>query len=104
MKADIEWDKFETDFVNLEIGAAKSLKLTNWRQGSWFDMPGLRFDVLEEDSKPTNKVFNTTSKRLIRALKPIIIKAEERGSSVISMSIQRTGEGLNTSYKVRENA
>ena len=99
----IEWEKFDMDFVRLEPGSTKTLKLTNWCQGTWFDKPGLRFDVLEEDSKPARKIFSTTSKRLIRTLQPVIIKAEEQGKKVISISIRRTGEGLNTSYEVAEN-
>ena len=99
----IEWEKFNMGFVRLEPGSTNTLKLTNWRQGTWFDKPGLRFDVLEEDSKHVRKIFSTTSKRLIRALQPIIIKAEEQGGNVISVSIRRIGEGLNTSYEVAEN-
>lgn len=100
----IQWDRFETDFVSMETGVARNLKLSNWQQGTWFDMPGLQFHVLEEDSKPTEKVFRTTSKRLVRELKPIIQKAQKDGRSVISVSITRMGDGLNTTYEVRENA
>lgn len=101
-KEQIVWSAFDT-FVKFETGVPKRLKLTNWRQGNWFNMPGLRFDVLEEDSVPKNKIFSTTSKRLIRALKPIILKAEAQGKQVISVSITRIGEGLNTIYEVKEN-
>ena len=100
----IEWKKFETDYVKLETGRTKRLKLTNWQQGSWFNKPGLRFDVLEEDSEPVNKTFTTTSRQIIRALKPMIQKAEERGYREISVSILRVGEGLSTLYEVKENA
>jgi len=99
----INWGEFRTDFVKLETGTAKKLKLTNWSQGTWFDKPGLRFDVQEEDSKPASKMFSTTSKRLIRALRPIIEKAEKQRRNVISVSILRIGEGLDTLYEVREN-
>ncbi len=99
----IDWGTFKTDFVKLETEVAKRLKLTNWRQGTYFDKPGLRFDVIEEDSRKVSKVFSTTSKRIIRALRPIIQKAEEKGKSVISVSILRIGEGMNTLYEVKEN-
>ena len=99
----IDWGKFRTDFVRLETDAPKKLKLTNWRQGSLFDKPGLRFDVLEEDSVTVDKALNVTSKRLIRALRPIIQKAEKGKKRVIFVSILRKGQGLDTSYQVKEN-
>jgi hypothetical protein len=98
---DIDWGKFDTDFVKLETGVAKRLMLTNWRQGSWFNMPGIRFEVIEEDSKKVAKVFTTTSKRLIRILRPFIMKAEKEKATVIDITIQRVGEGLNTFYEVK---
>ena len=101
---DIEWEEFNTNYVKLETGVARKLKLTNWRQRMWFNKPGLGFDVLAEDAAPTTKTFTTTSKRLIQALRPIIQKAEEKGSKVILVSILRTGEGMDTSYEVREDA
>ncbi len=100
----IDWGKFKTDFVKLEVGIQKKLKLTNWRQESLFDKPGIRFDVLEEDCVTVDKAFNVTSIRLLQALKPIIQKAEKPKKEAISISILRTGEGLDTSYAVREDA
>jgi len=99
----IEWKKFDTDFVKFEPGVPKKLKLTNWRQGTWFNMPGLRFDVMEEDSIQKQKIFSTTSKRLIQALKPIIQQAEAEGRQAILVTITRNGEGLNTTYEIEEN-
>ena len=99
----IEWKKFQMDYVKLKSGIANNLKLTNWRQGTYFSKPGIRFDVVEADSEPVNKIFTTTSKRLIKELQPIIVKAEEQGSKIISITIRKTGEGLDTSYAVEEN-
>lgn len=99
---DIDWEKFRTIFVKLETDVPKKLKLTNWLQGSLFDRPGIRFDVLEEDSVTVNKTFSITSKRLIQALKPIIQKAEKQKKKAISVSILRTGERLDTLYEVSE--
>ena len=101
MTDEIDWERFRSDYVKLETGVEKILKLTNWRQGAWFNAPGIRFDVLEEDSEPVTKVFTVTSKRLIRALKPIILKAEDQGRDIICVSILRIGEGLNTHYEAR---
>ena len=99
----IEWNKFQMDYVRLKTGIATILKLTNWRQGIYFSKPGLRFDVVEEDSEPVNKIFTTTSKRLIKELQPIIVKAEKQGSRIITVGILKNGEGLDTSYEVEEN-
>ncbi len=100
----IDWGKFETDFVKMETGVEKKLKLTNWRQESLFDKPGLRFDVLEEDSVTVDKTFSITSKRLIQGLRPMIQEAEKQGKKIISVCILRTGEEFDTSYEVKENA
>jgi len=67
----------------------------------WFEKLGIRFDVLEEDGNPASKVFTVTSKRLVRAMKPIITKAESLGKKVILVSITRVGDGLNTVYEVQ---
>lgn len=101
-KPEIEWNKFHMEYVKLKT-AEKKLKLTNWRQGTYFDKPGLRFDVVEEDSQPVSRIFSTTSKRLIKALQPIIEKAEKQNTKVISVTIRKTGQGLKTSYEVQEN-
>ncbi|MBD3184975.1 hypothetical protein GF312_22015 [Candidatus Poribacteria bacterium] len=98
----IDWEKLGSGFVKLDTDREKKLKLTNWRQEHRFDRPGLRFDVLEEDSKPVDKTLGITSRRLIRALRPIIQNAAKHGISAISVSILRTGEGMDTSYQVRE--
>ena len=100
----IDWGMFKTDFVKLDTGSQKKLKLTNWRQESLFHKPGLCFDALEEDSATVEKAFNVTSIRLIQALRPIIQKADKLKKKAISVSILRTGQGVDTSYEVREDA
>ena len=100
----IDWGKFRKEYVKLETDVRKRLKLNNWHQRTLFDKPGLRFDVLQEDEVIVDKTFSITSKRLIRALRPIIQRAEKQKKKVISVSILRTGEGLDTSYEVKEDA
>lgn len=99
----INWDRFNSEFVRLESDVPRKLKMTNWRQGTWFNTPGLRFDVVEVDGNPANRIFSTTSKRLIHMLKPFIMRAEAQGKTTITVSICRSGEGLNTAYDVRED-
>lgn len=65
----------------------KKLKLTNWQSGEFFgNQPGISFDVIQEDSKIVKKQFTVTSRRLIRELKPILLKAEEQGKDTIAVS------------------
>ena len=78
------------------------MKLTHWHDGIWFDKPGIRFEVLEEDGTASQKQLTVTSRRLIRALKPILVKAEDQQKDVVSVSILRSGEGLDTRYRVKD--
>ena len=99
----IDWERFEDRYVRLETGTEKLLKLSNWSDGVWFNKPGISFDVVEEDgAKVTLKQFTVISGRLIRAMKPVIVRAEARGEDAIVISILRSGEGLNTRYTVKE--
>jgi len=104
MNEKIDWTKFNDKFVRLVTGVEKRLKLTNWHDGIWLNKPGINFDVLEEDGvKPVNqRQFTVTSRKLIRALKPIILEAEEDEKDTVSVSILRTGEEFNTRYTVKE--
>lgn len=99
----INWTKFKDKYVSLVTGTEKKLKLANWRDGNWFNKPGIGFDVLEEDGKKVQKQFTVTSRRLIRVLKPLILKAEESKRDTVSVSILRIGEGLDTRYTVKES-
>jgi len=86
----------------LITGEEKTLKLTHWSEGKWFDKPGIGFEVMEEDGVAVQKQFTITSRRLIRAIKPILMKAEDEGRDSLSVSILRSGEGLETRYIVKE--
>ena len=66
----------------------------------WFEKHGIRFDVAVEDGKSVEKQFIITSKRLIRALRPIMMKAEEEQRNAIAVSILRIGEEFQTRYEV----
>jgi hypothetical protein len=98
----INWNKFNEQYVRLVVGVEKKLKLTKWTAGDFFGKYGINFLVLEEDGNKVEKQFTVISRRLIRELKPIIVKAEEDGKETIAISILRTGEGFNTRYTVKE--
>ena len=102
-KEGVDWAKFNDRYVRLVTGIEKRLKLTKWSDGVWFERPGIGFEVLEEDGVRTPlKELTVTSRKLIRALKPIILKAEQEERSTITVSIVKSGEGLNTGYVVKD--
>jgi len=96
----INWKSFEDRFVRLETDVEKKLKLTKWNGGVWFDKAGIRFDVVEEDGWPVQKIFTITSRRLIRELRPLIVRAEQQKQNVIAVCITRTGEEFGTKYTI----
>jgi len=102
IKQKIDWTKFKDKYVRLITGVEKKLALTDWHDGIWFDKPGIRFRVVKEDGVHVQKQYTVTSRRLIRALKPIIMKAEEGKRDTISVSILKIGEGFDTRYTIKE--
>lgn len=99
----IEWKKFNDKYVRLETGAEKKLKLTNWTGGEWLSKPGISFNVeIEDGIEVDEKQFTIISRKLIRALKPIILKAEENRRNTITISILKTGDRFDTRYTVKE--
>ena len=98
----IDWNKFNDNFVRLENNVEKKLKLRNWIGGQFFGRAGISFDVEIEDGKRVKRKFTCTSRRLILKLKPILLQAEETGKDTISVSITKSGDGINTRYAVSE--
>lgn len=99
----IDWDKFKDQFVRLEQGVAKKIKLTNWVGGEYFGRQGINFDVIEEDGVNSGiKQFTVTSRRLILELKPLIVDAERKRRDTIHIKVTRFGEGMATRYKVEK--
>ena len=102
MEEKIDWNKFQDQYVRIEMGIEKKVKLTNWKGGELFGKPAIIFDVTQEDSKVVEKQLTVTSRRLIRELKPILQDLEQKGQDEVVLSILRTGDGMNTKYTVRE--
>ena len=75
----IAWDAFQSNYVKILPGLEKKLKLSSWKPGEWFGKPGIGFDVLIEDGQKVAKQFTVVSLPLIKALRPIILNAEEKG-------------------------
>lgn len=99
----IDWDRLNDQFVRLEPGTPLKLRLTNWTGGEFFGRYGIDFEVIEVDGvKVVERHFTVTSRRLIRELKPFLVKADSERRSAVSVMITRLGDGLNTRYKVEE--
>ena len=100
----INWNRFAGEFVDLQPGITKKLVLTKWREDETFERPGIAFTVPEEDDQKVEneKTFVTRSRRLLGKLIPILQKAEDNGKDSVAVSILRIGEGLETSYVVKE--
>lgn len=109
----IDWTEFEGNYVVLEQDTAKTLILTNWRQEMKTfqddESVAVAFDTVEEDGKnvweenaKNRRQFSSSSRRLIKKVKPIIQKAEEENRDKIKISIMRVGEKFETQYAVKD--
>ena len=98
------------DFVKVEAGIAKIVVLTNPRREDQTILtedgentkivPGIAFDVVEEDGKQVKKKMTVTSKRLAKALKPFIDAGQISTSLGLKLRILKTGEKFKTNYTV----
>lgn len=109
----IDWTEFEGNYVALEADTAKTLVLTNWRQETKTfqddENVAVVFDVVEEDGKnvweenaKNRRQFSSSSRRLVRKIKPIIQKAEEDNREKLKISVMRVGEKFETQYAVKD--
>jgi len=96
----INWSKFQPNYITLQPNVPTKLKLSNWRDYTWLNSPGIKFDVITDEDTP--KKFCTVSKRLIRKLIPILQKAESHNKEYVVVIIQKTGEGIDSKFNVEE--
>jgi hypothetical protein len=104
-RQEIRWPDFEGRFVKLDVERPRLMVLANPGQIDK-DFGGeithsIEFDVLELDGvkyEKGEKVFNTSSRRLIMRLKPII---EKMGNGSVKLSITKVGDKFDTNYLVK---
>jgi hypothetical protein len=102
----IDWSLFSSEFVKFEENEPMDLVLTNWRQtekeygGETSD--AVCFDVIQENGVEANKKLETSSKRLVSGLKPLILKADKEERKKFKCRITRTGQAKQTRYSVKE--
>jgi len=102
----ISWDEAVASekFVKLETDMAKIVVLTNHKLEAVekFGENVIEFqsDVIEEDGKPCEKVFTTSSRRLKSKLRPIFEKKQP--TDKVKISVLRVGDRFDTQYSVKE--
>lgn len=95
-------------YVSLNEDEMKTIKITDWSldfvekvfDGKTTKRWELRALCLEEDGEHVDKWFNTSSKRLMEKLKPIL--ASHKTTDVVTLSLIKVGEKFETNYSVKE--
>jgi len=96
-------------FVTWEDGDSKEIVLTNWGQYEKEIKDELKTafhaDVLRIDDREYvigEKVIDTTSINLMKALKPFLMKATDAGKKAVCLDISRKGLSKETTYFIKE--
>ena len=104
----INWDGMLGNYIKLESGTAKTLRVSNWRAQEMFKddagnlKPGIIFDVLIEDGvEKENCTWTVTSIRAMVKLRPILEKAEADGHTEVDLNVLKVGEGKKTQYEIK---
>ena len=104
---EITWTDFEGRWVKLDEGEARVMLLANPgqvdKEYSGETVHAVEFDVLELDGHAyvkDEKIFSTSSKKLLTRLKPIVEKIQKNGP--VKVSITRVGDKFDTNYLVKE--
>lgn len=95
-------------YVSLSEDEMKTIKITDWSldfvekvfDGKSTKRWELRALCIEEDGEQVDKWFNTSSKRLMEKLKPIL--TAHKTTDVVTLSLIKVGEKFETDYSVKE--
>lgn len=111
---EVNFEGFETaeDFVKIKAGIEKVLTISNpVRQDQTIledngettkTVPGISFDVSEEDGQAVKKKLTVTSKRLVKKLRPYIESGRIGENTALKLKITKKGEGFDIFYEVIE--
>jgi len=107
MTENISWDEAVTSsgFVSLETDKEKKLIIKNIQlvkvEKFGKEVIEIQSDVVEEDGESVKKkVFNTSSRRLKKKLRPIIEGKDP--TEEVKISILKVGDKFDTQYSVKE--
>ena len=108
MPEKLNWASYDKDveanrkFYKLKNGAT-TLDLSDWVLGDVMGKQGLKFNLMSvNDEAITGKVFETSSLRLIKKLRPVIDKADAEGKTMITVKITAVGDGFDRQFEVAE--
>lgn len=95
-------------FVNFEQDEMKTITITEWSldfvekvfEGKATKRWELRALCINEDGEKVDKWFNTSSKRLLDKLRPIL--SAHKSSEFVTVTILKVGEKFSTNYSVKE--
>jgi len=100
MGGDIDWSDFEGKFFSPELDKEYVLTLVNGRTAiNKFDTPVLEFDLTNRDGEAKEQIFQLTSKRAARTIRPIVEKA---AGNAFKVKYKKTGEGKKTEHLIEE--
>lgn len=104
LNKEIDWGLFVSPYFKPEE-TPKDIVLTKWRQierdFSGKSVPGIKFQVVQENGEPTEKEWTVVSRTAIMQLRPFVKVAEVEGKDKFKIRVSKTGEGANTKYHIR---
>ena len=110
----IDWKKFESSYIKFVEATPKHLIITKWEQvdSSFKDektglvKPALDLEVIQEDGVVCSPVksWELSNVKAIKAIRPLIEKAEREGKNVLSVTVTRMGTGAATVYGIVETS
>lgn len=101
----VEWNEVQSeDYVNLEPEVKKVLVVKDWKleHKNKFGEDCIEFsaNVVEEDEKEVEKMFTTTSKRLMRKLRELFENHPK--DQELRFSVKKVGKSFETQYDVEK--
>lgn len=106
MAENVSWDEAlsSSGYVKLEQDTRKTLAGKNVKlervEKFGEEVVELSMDIVEEDDQPVEKVFNTSSKRLLRKLRPLFESVAPEVE--VRFSVKKIGDKFDTAYDVEQ--
>jgi len=109
-ETNVTWDEAITsgNYIKLETDETKIITLTNWQlnkvtksfNNETKELVEFHCDVVEEDGKPVEKTFTTTSNRLKLKLKEVL--QNTKPEDLVKISMIKVGEKFGVQYSVKQ--
>lgn len=79
-----------------------NMDLSDWEIGEVMKKQGLKFNLIAVNGEAVTKLFETSSIRLIKKLRPIVDKANKEGKTMISVEVIAVGDGFDRQFEAKE--